>query len=105
VLVLESQSFYDFKRSLNVVSRAAKRIDSFVPCAYCFKMVRRYPSQVLPAKLTFCCRYHRVLYYQGLHKPVYNQHAFGVSFVVAKAIVSGVDPWTVAKNVSEAVSA
>lgn len=90
----------DFKRSVNFVSRAIKRIDSFVPCHFCGRRVRRYPAQIAQARNIFCSVLHKNLYYQGLSKGV-NQKAFGVSKLVAEALVSGVDPWTLRQWVSK----
>jgi hypothetical protein len=59
-------------------------------------MVRRFESQRLQAKMIFCSRKCKVLYYQGLIKPV-NQSAFGVSLTIAKAFASGIDPWAISK--------
>lgn len=93
------QSVSDFKRSINQVSKGIKRVNSFVPCAVCGKLVRRYPSQRDQAKRIFCSRKHMTFYYQGLHEwSNYNQHAFGVSLAIAESMLLGVDPWSLSEK-------
>lgn len=93
------QSVADFKHSVVAVSKAVKRINTYVPCVNCGKYVKRYLSQRVQAKRIFCCRKCKVVYYQGLHEwSNYNQHAFGVSLIIAESMFLGVDPWTLSKR-------
>lgn len=91
------ESFHEFKKSVDAVSRSIKRVNLYVPCAFCGKFVKRYPSQRAQSKMIFCSKNHRAVYYQGLHKSV-NQRAFGVSLLVSKSLSLGVDPWTLSKR-------
>jgi hypothetical protein len=99
-----TQPFNDFKRSLNLVSRGIRRVNQYVPCHECQKLVRRSPAQLRQAKHVFCsvtCKtrfYNRERYHQ-LQVSV-NQRAFGVSLVVAKALAYEVDPWQLSKKES-----
>jgi endogenous inhibitor of DNA gyrase (YacG/DUF329 family) len=93
------QTVADFKRSVLAVSKAVKRINTYVPCVNCGKYVKRYLSQRVQAHHSFCCRKCKVVYYQGLHEwSNYHQHAFGVSLVVAESLLCGVDPWMLSKR-------
>lgn len=97
-----TQSFFEFKRSLNTVSRGIKRVNQYVPCFECGHFVRRSPSQIRQAKHIFCSRYCQARFYQretyqGSHKCV-NQRAFGVSLTIAKAFAYEVDPWQISKR-------
>lgn len=91
------ESVTSFKKSCYAVSKAIKRIGTFMPCARCGKIVRRYPSQRAQAKRVFCSKTCKVLYYQALNKPA-NQRAFGVSLPIAQALVFGGDPWVLSKK-------
>jgi hypothetical protein len=90
----------DFKRSCKTASKRLKRLGLYIPCAQCGKLVKRYPSQRAQAKLIFCSRSHKVLYYQGLQKPAI-QHALGVSPLIAKALALETDPWSLSKHETE----
>lgn len=97
-----TQSFFEFKRSLNTVSRGIKRVNQYVPCFECGHLVRRFPSQLKQAKHIFCSRnclerFYQNRTYQVSHKSV-NQRAFGVSLTVAKALAYEVDPWQISKR-------
>jgi endogenous inhibitor of DNA gyrase (YacG/DUF329 family) len=93
------QSVADFKRSVQAASKAVKRINTYVPCVNCGKYVKRYLSQRVQAKRSFCSRKCKAVYYQGLHKwSNYNQHAFGVSLVIAESMLLQVDPWSLAEK-------
>jgi endogenous inhibitor of DNA gyrase (YacG/DUF329 family) len=70
-----------------------------LPCAWCGKIVKRFPSQRAQAKRIFCCRKCKAVYYQGLHEwRNYNQRAFGVSLLIAESMLLQVDPWSLAEK-------
>jgi hypothetical protein len=75
---MSESSIQDFKASCNAVSKASRRINSYVPCERCGKVVRRFESQRVQAKHLFCSVACKTKYYQNRHKPVYNQHGFGI---------------------------
>lgn len=95
------ESVAEFKKSCFCVSKAFKRINLYVTCAFCGNLVIRFPSQ-RKSKLNFCCRSHAASYYNAQRKLTqktqfncfsrWHQSAFYVNLTIARALVTGVYP-------------
>lgn len=92
-----------FKQSCNQVSRAFTRIGRYVPCEICGKMVKRFPSQLDQAKHIYCSLNCKQIHYVKAYQEKKNcyenaklPHSIGISFLAGKALITGVDPWTLA---------
>ena len=99
----ELRSIAEFKKSCVAVTKKLRRIDQFYPCKNCGKLVYRSPSQVRQAHNIFCGVECKTVFYKrdyqdfkNCFKPVNFGHALTVSFYAGKALISGVDPWTLA---------
>lgn len=87
----------DFAREANQLSRRLKRVDRYVKCEGCGRVVKRYPSQLARSEHIFCSRSCQGQFYRGrlhhrgrrcaLENVNWHQRAYGVSPLIAKMLM------------------